>query len=427
MNLLQPYYSARRLFRNYPGPFWTLAVVTFIDRLGGALIFPFFALYITRKFGVGMTEVGILFLLFSVPSVLGGLVGGALADRVGRKGVIVFSLLTTAASTLLMGYIESLEAFYVLAVLVGLLADVGGPAYQAVVADLLPEEQRAGGYGLLRVIFNLAVVIGPAIGGLLITRSYLLLFIADAIASTLTAAIVVLFLPETKPRRISPRGHESLARTFGGYGVPLRDATFVFFILACMLQGFVYMQMNSTLGVYLRDTHGIAERGYGALLSLNAAMVVVMQFWITRRVEKRPPFQIMVVGTLLYAIGFGLYGPATSYTWFAIAMIILTIGEMVVAPVTQALVARMAPEDMRGRYMAAYGFAWVVPSALAPLLAGVVMDRYDPRWVWYAAALLGMLSAVMFQRLHRRDVTPALSAAGGAPTVSIERSGGGTA
>jgi MFS family permease len=411
VNLLQPYYSARRLYREYPGPFWTLAVATFIDRLGGALVFPFFALYITRKFGVGMTEVGILFMLWSVPSLFGGLIGGALADRFGRKGVILFSLLTTAASTLLMGYIESLQAFYVLAVIVGLLADVGGPAYQAVVADLLPEEQRAGGYGLLRVILNLAVVIGPAIGGLLITRSYLLLFIADAIASTVTAAVVFIFLPETKPRRISPRAHESLGKTFGGYGVPLRDATFVFFILACMLQGFVYMQMNSTLGVYLRDTHGIAERGYGALLSLNAAMVVVMQFWITRRVEGQPPFQIMVIGTLLYAIGFGLYGPATTYTWFAIAMIILTIGEMVVAPVTQALVARMAPEDMRGRYMGVFGFAWVVPGALAPLMAGVVMDRFDGRWVWYAAFFLGVASAAMFLRLHRREVRSAATAA----------------
>lgn len=404
MNLLQPFYSARRVYREYPGPFWTLAVVTFIDRLGGALIFPFFALYITRKFGVGMTEVGILFLLFSVPSVFGGLIGGALADRLGRKGVIVFSLIMTAGSTLLMGFIESLEAFYVLAVLVGLLADVGGPAYQAVVADLLPEGQRAGGFGLLRVIFNLAVVIGPAIGGLLASQSYLLLFIADAVASSLTAVIVILFLPETRPQRISPQAHESLAKTFGGYGVPLRDATFVIFILACMLQGFVYLQMNSSLGVYLRDLHGVAERGYGGLLSLNAAMVVLMQFWITRRIEKRPPFQVMVAGTLLYAVGFGLYGPATSYAWFMIAMIILTVGEMLVSPVMQALVARMAPEDMRGRYMAVFGFAWVVPSALAPLMAGIVMDRSDPRYVWYAAFFIGLAAAAIFQRLHRREV-----------------------
>jgi MFS family permease len=99
-------------------------------------------------------------------------------------------------------------------------------------------------------------------------------------------------------------------------------------------------------------------------------------------------------------------------------MIILTVGEMLVAPVMQALVARMAPEDMRGRYMAVFGFAWVVPSALAPLMAGVVMDRYDPRWVWYAAFVIGLASAAMFLRLHRREAsqiqTPAPAAPGAA-------------
>jgi len=419
MSLRRPFDGVVSVYHDYPRTFWTLAVVTFIDRLGGALVFPFFALYITSKFNVGMTEVGILFLLWSVPSLFGGLIGGALADRFGRKGIIVFSLVTTAASTLAMGFIESLDVFYVLAVVVGLLADVGGPAYQAATADILPEEKRAGGFGMLRVILNLAVVIGPAIGGMLASRSYLLLFIADAVASSVAALVVVFFLPETKPESVAGEKHESLLQSFRGYAHPLRDATFVFFILACMLQGFVYMQMHSTLGVYLRDTHGVAERGYGALLSMNAAMVVLMQFWITRRIENRPPFQIMLIGTLLYAIGFGLYGPATTYTWFAIAMIILTVGEMLVAPVTQALVARMAPEDMRGRYMAAFGFAWVVPGALAPLMAGVVMDRYDPRWVWYAAAIVGTASAAMFLRLHRRDVRSRLPTPDGVPAAGI--------
>jgi MFS family permease len=410
MSLLRPVYAAKRVYNEYPPTFWTIAVVTFIDRLGGTLVFPFLSLYVTSRFGVGMTEVGILFMLFSVPSIFGGLIGGALADRFGRKGVIVFSLMTTAASTLMMGFIDTLPAFYVLAVLVGLLAEVGGPAYQAAMADILPEGQRASGFGMIRVIFNLAVVIGPAIGGLLASRSYLLLFIADAVASSITTLIVLFFLPETRPQQISQQPHESIVRTFGGYSVPLKDATFMFFILACMLQGFVYTQMGSTLGVYLRDSHGVVTRDYGLLLSLNAAMVVVMQFWITRRIEKRPPFLIMVIGTLLYAVGFGLYGPATTMAWFVIAMVILTVGEMLVAPVMQALVACMAPEDMRGRYMAVFGFAWVPPSALAPLAAGVVMDNYDPRWVWYAVAVIGTASAVMFLRLHQRE-TRALSPA----------------
>ncbi|MCK4725023.1 MAG: MFS transporter [Anaerolineales bacterium] len=164
------------LYREYPRSFWTLIGVTFIDRLGGALLFPFFALYITEKFSVGMTEVGILFAAFSASSFIGSMLGGALTDRFGRKGMVIFSLVSTSVSSVLMGLVNSLEAFFVLALLVGIFTDTGGPAYNAMIADMLPEKKRAQGFGLVRVAFNLSVTIGPAIGGFIAGYSYLFLF-----------------------------------------------------------------------------------------------------------------------------------------------------------------------------------------------------------------------------------------------------------
>jgi MFS family permease len=110
----------------------------------------------------------------------------------------------------------------------------------------------------------------------------------------------------------------------------------------------------------------------------------------------------MAAGTLLYAIGFGMYGFVSIYVLFLVAMVIITIGEMMVAPTSQALVAQLAPEDMRGRYMAVFGFTWVIPSAVGPLLAGLVMDNADPRWVWYAAGLVGLVATGAFALLERR-------------------------
>ena len=109
------------IYAEYPKTFWTLVVVTFIDKLGGFLLFPFFALYITRKFNVGMTEVGILFALFAGSSFIGSFLGGALTDRIGRRSMIIFSLLTSAFSTLAMGFVNSLGAFYVIAIVSGVL------------------------------------------------------------------------------------------------------------------------------------------------------------------------------------------------------------------------------------------------------------------------------------------------------------------
>lgn len=390
------------LFHEYPRQFWTLVLATFIDRLGGALMFPFFTLYITKRFDVGMTEVGILFGLFSVASVVGSTFGGALTDRLGRKGMLIFGLIASALTSLLMGVVSTIELFFFSALFVGLFANTGGPAQQAMVADLLSKEQRAQGFGILRVVANLAITIGPAIGGLLATRSYLLLFVCDAVFSLITAGIVALALRETKPDTHPDEAEPTMVQTFGGYLDVLRDVTFVLFMGACILMTTVYMQMNTSLSVYLRDVHGVSEQGFGYVLSLNAGMVVLFQFPITRWAKKYRPLLVMTMGTLLYALGFALYGFVSAYGLFLLAMAIITIGEMLVVPISQALVAQFSPEDMRGRYMAVFGFSWVIPSAIGPLLAGLIMDNSDPRWVWYAAGLVGLAAASGFMLLQRR-------------------------
>jgi MFS family permease len=388
------------IYQEYPGHFWTLIGARFIDALGGALLFPFFTLYITSKFGVGMTQVGILFGVFTVSSIFGSTIGGALADRFGRKAMVIFGLIASATSALVMGFANSFQVFIGGALFVGLFASVGGPAGGAMIADLLPEEKRAQGYGVLRVMHNLAVTIGPAIGGFLATRSYLLLFIIDAVASLITALIVFVRIPETKPEATKEKPVETMSQTMRGYGKVVQDRRYMIFLLAHMLMAVVYMQMNGTLAVYLRDFHRVPAQGFGYILTLNAGMVVLFQFAITRKIEGRPPFLMMTLGTLLYVVGFSMYGFVSVYALFLVAMAIITMGEMLTAPVGQALAAQMAPDDMRGRYMAFYGFSWSLPNAVGFYLAGLILDNYDPRILWYAAGLVGLIATASFLAMH---------------------------
>lgn len=394
----------RATYNEFPRTFWTLMGTSFIDRLGGALLFPFFALYVTQHFSVGMTQVGILFAIFSISGIFGSFLGGAMTDKFGRKSMILFGLVVSALSSLSMAYVNELYVFYSVAAFVGLLSNAGGPAQQAMIADILPPEKLTEGYGLWRVIANLAVVIGPAIGGFVIAiyDSYFLLFVIDAVSSVITAIIVYFVIPETKPALAEGKEEESLVQTLGGYRKVLRDSVFMSFVIISVIVIIVYVQMNSSMPVYLRDVQGITPLGYGYILSLNAGMVVLMQFWITRRLTGRAPLRLMALGSMLYTIGFTMYGVNSTLLYYAFAMVIITIGEMVVVPVSQAVAARFAPEDMRGRYMAIFGFSYALPFAIGPLLAGLIMDAFDPRWVWWASGILGSIGVLGYLLLDAR-------------------------
>ncbi len=391
----------RNVYDEYPPQFWMLIFGLFIDRLGGALVFPFLTLYITRKFGVGMTEVGLLFGVFAVTNLIGSTLGGALTDYFGRKGTLIFGLVMSALISLSMGLVNSFQLLFVSIAFVGLFANVGGPAAQAMVADLVPEEKRAQGFGILRVMANLAVAIGPAIGGLLAVRSYLILFIADAVTSLITALFVFFILQETRPAATSGVQSETIVQTLRGYGRVLRDTKFTAFILTCMLIVVVAMQMNTSLSVYLRDVHGLSDQRFGYMLTLNASMVVVFQFYITRRMQGARPLVMAALGSALYTLGFSLFGFVSGYALFLTAMAILTSGEMIFVPNAQALVACLAPEDMRGRYMAAYGLTWTLPMMFGPLAAGLILDNLNPRWLWYAVGMVGSTAVVGFLLLER--------------------------
>src|SRR6266511_1938879 len=301
----------RKVYNEYPRAFWIYNIIIFIDRLGGFMLYPFFALYLTHKFEIGMSMVGIVFAVFSVSGFVGSALGGALTDRMGRKGVIIFSLVLSSLSALGMGFAPSLAVFIAVSIVVGTLSNIGHPAHEAVVADLLPPEKRAEGYGIIRVVFNSAVIIAPPIAGLLIANSYLTLFIVDAVISLIAAGIVLFALPETKPQAQAHSKPESMKQTFAGYGRVFKDTPFLAFIGVTVLMTLVYMNMNSTLGVYLRDQHSLPEVRYALLLSINAILVVLFQFWVTRRLEKYRPLLMMAAGSLLYAIGFAMYGVVT--------------------------------------------------------------------------------------------------------------------
>jgi MFS family permease len=304
--------------------------------------------------------------------------------------------------------------------LFGLTVPMFNPASAATVADLVPPNRRAASYGLLRVAANAGVALGPTIAaamlalqrapdGTLPANAYLPLFVGDAVTSLIFAWIIATRLRESKPQ-IEPMkagvisdapasnapasvALRPAAQKGSGYGYILRDTTFVIFVLLYGLVGIVYSQMNTTFGVYMHRTFGIPQEHYGLMLASNAAMVVLFQFSIARWVDQRERSQMLALGATLYAFGFGLIGFVNTGFMFEIAVIILTLGEMVIVPASQTLAADLSPIDMRGRYQAAYGLVATVGFGIGPVVAGMLFDAGLGQWIWIGSLFLGLIVA----------------------------------
>ena len=394
--------NLRKQYNRFPAKFWVLVGTVFIDMIGGTLLWPFFALYITQKFHVGMTQAGIILGASSLSGLFAGAVGGAMTDRFGRKSIILFGLVFSAISALSLAVVNDLKLMFIFALVIGFLGSIAGPAHNAMVADMLPEEKRSEGFGIIRVVANISWIIGPSIGGFLASRSYLYLFIIDAVLSLITAAVFFKLIPETKPEHKENTEHESLGKTILGYRFVFKDLAFIGFLAVSIVMLLVYQQMYNTLSVYLRDFHHIPTQQYGMLMSASAILVVLTQIWVTRKTKKYPPLTMMALGAAFYAIGFSAFGFFSAYLIFVSAILIITIGEMITVPVSQALVAKFAPEEMRGRYMAIFGLSWGIPQTIGPVAAGLILDNSDPRLLWYIGGVLCLVAVAGYLALHAR-------------------------
>jgi MFS family permease len=371
---------------------------TLINSSGGALVFPFLTIYFRQRFEMSMTTIGLYISANAFVGLISGALGGSLADRFGRRNVMAVSLLLSAIVTLSWGLATDLTLLLFLIVLSGLVGPLYGPASQAMVADLVEPDKRAEAYGLIRVIANLGVVIGPSIGGLLAARSYLILFACAAVAGFVFFLITVMMLPETKPETSDEEGAAAEGMS---YAPVFRDLPFVAMCAISIIAVLVYVQMNTTFPVYVKEQFGVPEDRYGLLIALNALMVVTMQFSITRWTRRRRRTAVLALSTAFYGLGFGSLALARTTWQFAACVAVWTLGEMTMIPVRSALTADLAPETMRGRYMAVSSGAWSIGWMLGPLLAGLVSDRLGMVHVWTGSFILGALATLGFLLLGR--------------------------
>jgi MFS family permease len=382
--------------------FWTLWWGTLVNRLAGFVI-TFLALYLVRERGFSAAEAGRVVALYGAGLTVAGPLGGALADRIGRRLTMIAGLVLGAASVAALALVREPASLAVLTFVAAVTGEIYRPAVHAAVADVVPPPDRARAFGLLYWAVNLAWTLGLAVAGLVAERSMAALFLADAATTLVFAALIALRVPETRPAGLVHHpALEGLARVFedGPF------TTFLFLNLAALVV-FTQFQVAAPLDM---AAHGLGPSTFSFLMALNGAGVVLLQPVLAPRLGRFGGAELLALSALLFGLGFGLNAVAETVPIYALGVALWTVGEVIGFPVASALVSDLAPPALRGRYQGAFSMSWGIAFTLAPLLGGEVLSRHGGRTLWLLclgiglAVALGHLGAAGARRRRLADI-----------------------
>jgi len=388
----------RQATAGYPRSFWILFWGMLIQNVGISMVWPFLTIYIRQRLGVPLTTATLLFTLNSLAGLASTSLAGPIVDRFGRKGVMVVGLAVSSVVQVMMSIAGTLPLWGIVMAASGAVALLYRVGADAMVADMIEPDRRAGAYALLRMGANLGVAIGPSVGGFVTARSYALAFYIAAGAQAIFAMLVLSCVGETLPQR---RNTLDQPQGDGGYGRVLRDRPFLAFCGIYTLTVMAYVQLMVLLPVYGKENFNVPEHQFGFIMATNAAMVVLFQYVITHVTRRYRHAPVLAAGALFYALGVGSVAWGWNFPTFLVSMIVLTVGEMIMIPTSTALTANLAPPDMRGRYMGVYSLTWGVAFGLGPVVGGLLNDHVAPVAMWYGGMALGLAAAVGFAALGR--------------------------
>lgn len=394
--------------RTFPPQIWLLFAGTLLSSTGQALVWPFLTIFIREQLDIPLSRITLLFTLQSIAGFAATTVVSPLMDRFGRKWLMVVGLVASSAVLLAMSQAGTYAQWAVLLPLYGVVNAIFRIGSYAMVADLVSAERRAAMYALLRMGDNLGISVGPAMGGFLAAVAYELSYFLAAGMQIALAVFTSAMIAETLPREDAGAAITAFPAGGGGlgYGPLLRDRSFLviwgLYILIQIANSMVFV----LLGVYVKENYAIPEDRYGLIIGTNALMVVVFQYAVTRASNRRAPLNAITVGGMFQAVGLGVFAISRGFGAFLGGMVVFTVGELLLVPTATALVANIAPPQMRARYMGVFSLSFRVGSGIGPVVGGLLNDHIAPAATWYGAMAFCAVAVAGFGMLARRGVEP---------------------
>ena len=389
----------KKILNNYINTFkglsrevWWLSLITFINR-SGTMVIPFLSLYLNKSLDISIPNIGWIMSFFGLGSLVGTWIGGKLTDKIGYYKVMFVSLVLTGIFFVLLQYIATFEGFCIGIFLVMLVADAFRPAMFVALSAYSKLENKTRSVTLIRLAINLGFSAGPAIGGLIITGvGYQGLFWMDGVTCVLAAVLLVQVL---HPKKAKIQDEVKVENPISVYS----DKAFWVFFVAMFIFGFVFLQYFSTLPLYYKDAHYLSELEIGLLMGFNGFFIFLFEMPLIKWLEdsKKAKVKLIAIGLFLVAMSFVVLNLTSWIGILIIGMFLMTIGEMIAFPFSNAFAVERAKKGNQGEYMALYSISFSLAHIFSHNAGMQMLDKFGFEFTWNVITVIALVGvAILF-------------------------------
>ncbi len=393
-------------YRNLPREIYIIFISKIINALG-CFVGPLLTLILTKKIGLSTATTGFYMTISGFVFLPASLIGGKIADTLGRKRVIIICEGIAAVLYIACGFMNpSLSMVYTI-IAAEMFMVMAGPAHDSMVADLTTPENREGAYALCYMGWNIGFAVGPTIGGLLFEKHLPWVFIGDAITALLALVLVFVGVKETMHIASQEIDDDSrkLEKSEEGsiLSVLLKRPILIYFALIMFGYNFVYSQWSFLMPMHVSEVSANGAKYFGTLASFNGLVVMFCTPFITKFLEKTRNTKSMVYGGILYAVGFGMLGFLNSIEFFYVSVFIFTLGEIVLSISASPFIANHTPASHRGRMSSMLGIIMGAGFTFGPLIMGKVLMNITMATAWIGLGIIGAVAAFFMTILEKHD------------------------
>ncbi|MDX1805590.1 MAG: MFS transporter [Paenisporosarcina sp.] len=371
---------------------WTLLVGTVFARGASFMALPFLALYLSNTHGIHPIWIGVTIGLSPLTGTLGGFIGGYFSDRYGRKKVILWTIFSWGLVYFGFSLATHIGTFMVLNALNGLCRSFFEPSSQAMMADLTSVDKRKRVFSLRYTAINIGASLGPLLGVYVAQFSTSLPFLLTGMMYLLYGVALFIMLHRY-----------SITHSIPVHQLPMldsliviwRDKTLLLFIIGGILVNVGYSQIDSNLPQYIQNSFSEGVALFAKLIALNAILVIILQVPLSLVSEKWPILRVMILGSVLFAIGFASFGYVTTIFGLMIAMSVVTIGEIFIFPSTSVFIDQIAPDNRKGTYFGAGQFR-SIGNFTGPVLGGWLLQDFGGKLLFSVIGIIILCSIIFY-------------------------------